>query len=1138
MVISYIVVPTIDALRGAVVFQLVAIWALLTAASATNTSITPLAGGARGTIPAICAALYPNALHAINDILYIADGSHFVFQYSYVWQLDTASVHLVAGLGFAAFGSDNRPATDSALDTPMGLASSSNGSLYISDMGSHRIRMVTPEGWIYTIAGTGVAGYSGDGGMAVNATLYHPRGLAVNAEDALFIADSDNNVIRRVQPSGIITTVTGINVGLTVPLDVSMNEDTGGPNDVIIVDYGNNRIVMFNGTTVAASLPAPIVTQAPLSFCTASFQWWVSYPCAIYAMVPGDVWFSVVGNGTCGNTDRFYTAPTTGATLLNQVVSIRPYLGATVFTDTNNRRIRRISEGAQVTTIAGSEMVAPAILSYLQATDITLSAPMAVARTVYSSTILIADAGSNRVWEILTDGSIRVFAGSDTGTMDDNIVATSVLLSRPSGVEEAAWLGCIFVADTGNARILRIDQDYRISLIAIGNGTTGTSCSACPPTTSLLNGPTGLTWDDLNRRLYIAETGGNMIKMVDYSIVPMLYTIVGLASLSGYPSNVSALSSRVLVPMGVAYLANTLTYTDTGSHCIRQVAITNNITMNVVTTLAGTCGAQGSGIGALSATTFHKPAAVALTDMYTIYVSDTGNNRLVCINLLDATVRVIAGSGAWTPTSQLAYYNNPLSYLGAPHGLDVFNGSVLLTDSLTNRVWEIVVAPTPVPSSSPSVSITSTRTATVSTTGNVTVSPLASPSMSRPGSPNVTHSITRSASNSTSPLPSISISASYSNSYSATPSKSASGSWTVSPSSAASVTSSSSGTATPSISSSFTHTYTPTVTYTPSVSNTITWTGTSTVTPSLTGIVSSSMEGTGTPTITNSATNSQTRSGTTSNTITCSSSTSPSPTGTSSVSVTLIPSGSVSIVPSRSGTSTLTSIPSRSTSITSTVTSTFTGTSTVTGTGAGTGAGTPSTSVLGMPSRSPTTSSNNTLVSAGNVVMPTTFLTAPVGTAVLTLSALCSLFVCCLFPLCFAYRRHIHHIRERNEERGVRKTVVPLSVSPAVFHAVRNIHVFTHGEGQEESEVGTSLLHCRAAALGGSVEDQKEAFAMLYAGVSKAGHGRGGHGRGGEGRGGSNNEHTRCDDTHHVPTVGVWTKSTSSTQSATKSECA
>jgi DNA-binding beta-propeller fold protein YncE len=418
---------------------------------------------------------------------------------------------------------------------------------------------------------------------------------------------------------------------------------TQDPDAIVIADTDNQRILAWNGVNVSdiegPGLPAP---DGVLSLDMSGDIWWVAYPCQVFARAPDTlVWSSVAGTGYCGDNDRSDWGSPFGTPMLDYAVSIARYSDTEIIVaDHDNRRIRRVNMSGNVETIAGSELRVPRIspLNPLQATQIMLNFPSAVARTEYGR-LLIADAGSDRIFEVSFEGEISIFAGTDQTDVlsyGDGLPATSGVLSGPSGLVVAPGLGSIFVADAGHDRIRRIDSDEYIST-AIGSDIDLPQrrlCSICPVNDVHLNFPTGLAWDDNTFRLYIADMGNDWIRMADFNPSNddvLVFTMVGHAIFEGWPDNVSAFNSQVRAPSGVAFWGDTLTYTDSNSHCVRQVVNLDDVFQSIVYTIAGVCGESGEGNGQTSDALFNYPTAVSTSDGYNIYVADTGNARVVGI---------------------------------------------------------------------------------------------------------------------------------------------------------------------------------------------------------------------------------------------------------------------------------------------------------------------------------------------------------------------------------------------------------------------------------------------------------------------------------------------------------------------------
>jgi streptogramin lyase len=226
------------------------------AASSTGTIATVAGNGTAGDSgsngPATDAELdFPGglAVDSAGDLL-ITDGNNYV-----VHEVVKATGDIVtfAGNGHAGYSGDGGPATDAELNLTNSVAIDSAGDLFMSDAGNHRIReVVKATGDIKTVAGTGTAGYSGDGGPATGAEVQGCCGLAVDSAANLFIADSNNNVVREVSAAtGDITTVAGngkagyrgdIGSAIDAELNNPVNVAVDSAGDLFIADQGNNVV--------------------------------------------------------------------------------------------------------------------------------------------------------------------------------------------------------------------------------------------------------------------------------------------------------------------------------------------------------------------------------------------------------------------------------------------------------------------------------------------------------------------------------------------------------------------------------------------------------------------------------------------------------------------------------------------------------------------------------------------------------------------------------------------------------------------------------------------------------------------------------------------------------------------------------
>ena len=201
--------------------------------------------------------------------LFIADAGN-----NRIRKVDTnGTIITVVGNGAFGYWGDGGPATNAGVNYPYGVMFDNAGNLFIADQSNQRIRKVATNGIITTVAGSGTVGYSGDGGAATNAALKNPSAMAVDRAGNLFIADSSNNRIRRVGTNGLISTVAGngvagfsgysgpaTNLALSFPSSVAI--DSSG--NLLIADRNNSRVCMIASTT-PTSLPSMILTLNKLS---------------------------------------------------------------------------------------------------------------------------------------------------------------------------------------------------------------------------------------------------------------------------------------------------------------------------------------------------------------------------------------------------------------------------------------------------------------------------------------------------------------------------------------------------------------------------------------------------------------------------------------------------------------------------------------------------------------------------------------------------------------------------------------------------------------------------------------------------------------------------------------------------------
>jgi sugar lactone lactonase YvrE len=320
------------------------------------------------------------------------------------------SVSTLAGSGSAGYGDGN--GTSASFNDPNGVAVDGSGNLYVADRVNHRIRKITPSGSVTTMAGSGSAGYAD--GNGTSASFNGPIGVAVDGNDNVYVADQNNDRIRKITPSGSVTTLAG---------------------------SGSAGYADGNGTSASFSAPFDV---------------------------------AVDGNG-------------------NVYVS-----------DAMNARIRKITPSGSVTTLAGSGDRAHADGN---GTSASFSPPMGVA-VDGSGNLYVGDLGNERVRKITPSGSVTTLAGSGSkGYADGN--GTSASFNRPCAVA-VDDVGNIYVGDYWNNRIRKITPSGSVTTLA-GSGSAGYADGN--GTSASFNGPGGVAVDG-SGNVYVADSENNRIRKI------------------------------------------------------------------------------------------------------------------------------------------------------------------------------------------------------------------------------------------------------------------------------------------------------------------------------------------------------------------------------------------------------------------------------------------------------------------------------------------------------------------------------------------------------------------------------------------------------------------------------------------------
>ena len=453
---------------------------------------------------------------------------------------DGGNIDTVVGTGSP--GSTDGNIAVATLNSPIGVYVDETPDpdiIYIADTTNHKIRVAAEGVSVATFAGTGVAGYSGDGSSATLAQLDNPADVYKKSTGETVIADSVNSCLREVglNPTYVIETITSAgDPGFNSPAHIAM--DSSG--NVFIADKSNNRIRKLDtngivttvaGTGVAGSSgdgglatnarldhPQGVSVDSAGNIYVADTQ-----NCNIRKFTEGGNIYTAAGKGVCGFDAE--PKPATSAKLNYPEGVFIDDSGDFYIADTNNHTVRWVNGSTQtIDLFAGTEEIWGYSGDGGAATSAKLKQPQGVWRDSSGNTY-IADTGNHCIRKV-SSGNISTVAGIGTqgGYSGDGGAATSAKLNDPKAVFVDS-AGNLFIADQGN-HVIRVVSvhDSKIYTLA-GTGSGGYNGGDQPAVEAQLNAPSGLTMASTRggMKIYLSDRQNNRIRTLGFRIAKKLY---------------------------------------------------------------------------------------------------------------------------------------------------------------------------------------------------------------------------------------------------------------------------------------------------------------------------------------------------------------------------------------------------------------------------------------------------------------------------------------------------------------------------------------------------------------------------------------------------------------------------------------
>ncbi len=558
-------------------------------------------------------------------------------------------------------GTADGTGTVARFTTPHGVAVDGAGNIYVGDTFNHAVRRISPAGAVTTIAGSaGNKGYADGVGNAEAPRFNSPIGLSADSSGNLYVADNGNEIIRKVTPAGVVTTVAG-RVGIKGSVNATgTNASFNSPNGTVVDGSGNIFVADLVNRTIRRIAPGGIVTNfagttaslgtndgvgtaarfnAPMGLAVdAANNIYVADQGAnsIRKITPGAAVTTLAGLGGQSGTNN---GTGTGARFLGPQALAVDNGGNVYVCDTGNHTIRMVTPGGVVTTIAGS----PGLRGTIDGTNgvVRFDTPRGIVVDA-ATNIYVAAAGKSTIRKLVLAGTncvVTTLAGGENGSFDGT--GTAAQLDTPYGLA-VDGAGNIYAVDRNNHDIRKITPAGVVTTFAglpgQAGSTDGTGAGA------QFNAPEGLAVDE-NGNIYVSDYFNNAVrKIAPVGTNWVVTTLAGCPTCPGGTNDGPGTAARFDNAFGLTRDSSGNVYVaDTVNKTVRK--LTPAQPEWIVSTFAGAPRIGGSLDGTGDAARFASPLGLA-ADANGIYVADASSVRKITY---DRVVTTLAGCTVCAP---------------------------------------------------------------------------------------------------------------------------------------------------------------------------------------------------------------------------------------------------------------------------------------------------------------------------------------------------------------------------------------------------------------------------------------------------------------------------------------------------------